>query len=243
MNAEGYSPASVGPLKLTPKAMYSFTISIPTSYAQLAESGAKASSEHKYDAAASFYKQALTAADAPADLSGLRSYIETMETCSEHLKFAKGSLLYAKKMKDEGGAKVDLRKLKEHYTNALTAYKGIKNYMMDDKYDAIIGRIESAISSLPAMIIEGVVEDVENTTLKLSGVKIYGMRSKDDKNPELLATTGEGGRYRIELSSSQKYKFKILHFDPEDLKGYKRTKDVEIASIHDFSKLRVKIYK
>lgn len=243
INADGYTTASTGALKLTPKSTYIYTVTIPTGYSQLVDSGRKASSEHKYDIAAGFYRQALTAEEAPEDKSALQGYIETMDKCNEHLSYAKKYLIAAKKMKEEGGAKADLMQLKQYYEDALSAYNGIKGYMMDDKYDVIIGKIKAAISALPAMIIEGVVEDATNTMVKLEGVKVYGMRSQSDKDPVLLTTSVANGRFRVELSNSEKYSYKILLFNPEDIKGYKRTKEIDMSTIHDFSKLRIKIFK
>ncbi|MFI3292100.1 MAG: hypothetical protein SNG27_01635 [Rikenellaceae bacterium] len=245
VSAEGFMPASIEIIWM-PKATYKYTVIDPSSggseYSHLLDSGNKASAEHKYEIAAGFYKQAMSAEGAPSDLSTVQEYIKVMEICNNNLNYAKRCLIAAKKLKDESGSSADLRKMKEYYEEALTAYNGIKAYMSDDRYDVIIGKIEEAKSSLP-LVIEGIVEDAANTMNKLTGVKIYAMKSESDKSPQLLATTDDNGHFHLELSSSDQSTYKVLLFDPEEIKGFKKTKLLDLSTINDHTKVRVKIFK
>ncbi|MFR9546054.1 MAG: hypothetical protein SNJ29_10815 [Rikenellaceae bacterium] len=270
LDADGFARASIT-VNLTPKATYKYTVIDPsnggTEYSQLLDSANKASSEHKYDIALGFYRQALTAESAPADLSAVRGYITVMETCDKHLTYAKKCLIAAKKLRDansQGADSETVKKINGYYEEALKSYEGIKGYMNDDKYDSMISKIKSAISELSKLPVKtttstsyatktvktmaaaayaGVVEDAANTANKLGGVKIYGMTSSNDKKPTLLATTDGSGKFEIKLSANQKDLYKILLFDPKNIKGYKKTKQVNISTGDNYAKLRVKLFK
>ncbi len=216
---------------------YTVDESTGTEYSHLVESATKASESHKYATAAGFYRQALTAEDAPSDLSVVNSSIEVMTKCDEYSRYGKVCLSKAKGEKNPD-------KLEQYYSEAFKAFSGIKAYMSDDKYDVLLQKIEAAIVAIP-IIIEGVTEDSANTAVKLQGVKIYGMitSSEKPKNAKLLGVTDVNGNFHIEFSKSEKSKYKYLLFDPTDIKKYNKEKSVNISNITNHTKLRVSLYK
>lgn len=231
---------SVTVLDLAPKSKKTYSVQIATTgsdYAQLLSSAKNAADSHKYEMASGFYTQALTADGAPSDLSAITEAIDVMNSCLNYERLGKKCLLDAKKIKESSTGDVDLNQVKSLYEEAIKCFSSIRGYMNDDKYTPLIGKIQAAIDGLP-LIIEGVVSDAQNSTIKLAGVIVSVSGTAGYES----TVTDSDGHFHLEIKGGFSG-YSTISFDPTNIKGYKREKRVSLSSMTSHTKLQIKLFK